>query len=393
MRLIVTFLFITLAATAADWPQWRQADGNAIFSEPLPDLNKVDVAWKFELGVGYAGISIADGKAYTLGHDGKADETLYCFEAKTGKVIWKHRYQGKLLPDLHRGGPNATPLIRDGKLYSVSKDGQVMCLDAATGKLHWHVNAAKDSKTEIPRWGFAGSPLLVDGKLLVDGTAALALDPSNGKLLWTANTPAKAAYASPMPFQVKGKWYAAVKSGVGAHVISLVDGKKLADFPMRANFDMIATTPMLFPDAPGEFYVTTSQVSARLRWTGTRLETVWVTTDMKNKFSNAVLIDGWLYGVDGRQKTKRAGVFCINAATGKAAWQQSGIGHGTVVAGSNGILFLTDNGELVHLEANPKAFTVKARKQVLQDICWTQPTVAHGRIYVRNDRGTLLCLK
>ena len=83
----------------------------------------------------------------------------------------------------------------------------------------------------------------------------------------------------------------------------------------------------------------------------------------------------------------------INAATGKAGWQQGGVGHGTVVAGSNGILFLTDDGELVHLEANPKAYAAKARKQVLSQICWTQPTIANGRIYVRNDAGTLLCLK
>jgi len=43
------------------------------------------------------------------------------------------------------------------------------------------------------------------------------------------------------------------------------------------------------------------------------------------------------------------------------------------------------------VEATPAAFREKASCQVLEGKCWTQPTLAGGRLYVRNEKE-LVCL-
>ncbi len=378
--------------TETDWSQWQGPEGNGISSESMPDLTKVKVAWQKEIGKGYSGITTAGGRVYTLGHDGKGIETLYCLSLKDGSEIWKESYSGELIARLHTGGPNATPLITGGRIYTMSKDGQVHCRSADTGKLIWQASLPKLLKVKVPSWGFASSPQIVNNQLLFSIGKTVAIDPDNGKLIWTSDTEGRAAYATPRAFTVKGKDYAVVMSAQGAHVISLTDGKTLDLFRLEARSNMIATTPLLFPDSEGEFFVSTSFEGARLSFDGEKLTTVWTNQNMRNKFSNSVLIDGYLYGVDGRHRTARTQIVCLNSKTGEQAWVEKNTGHGTIAAGNDGLCFLSDEGELITFDADPKKFNERARKKVLTDVCWTVPTLSQGRLFVRNDQGKLLCL-
>ena len=72
-----------------------------------------DPTWKAKVGVGFSAVSVANGKLYTMGHDGKktgGQETVHCLSAKTGKSIWTHSYPAPLLDYLHEGGPCSTPV-------------------------------------------------------------------------------------------------------------------------------------------------------------------------------------------------------------------------------------------------------------------------------------------
>jgi hypothetical protein len=57
------------------------------------------------------------------------------------------------------------------------------------------------------------------------------------------------------------------------------------------------------------------------------------------------------------------------------------------------ILALTENGELVSIKHSPASYQEQSRLQVLGRTCWTTPTYAGGRIYLRNDRGEVVCLE
>jgi hypothetical protein len=57
------------------------------------------------------------------------------------------------------------------------------------------------------------------------------------------------------------------------------------------------------------------------------------------------------------------------------------------------LLILSERGELVTAPATPTEFKAATRQQVLGGRCWTVPVLAHGRIYCRNARGDLVCVK
>ena len=88
---------------------------------------------------------------------------------------------------------------------------------------------------------------------------------------------------------------------------------------------------------------------------------------------------------------------CLELATGKEKWRVPpavGLGCGSVMATADGtLLILSERGELLTALATPAGFKATARHQVLGGRCWTVPVLAHGRIYCRNARGDLVCVK
>ena len=59
--------------------------------------------WKANVGMGFSSVSVSEGSLYTMGN--KADEdTVYCFDASTGKEVWKHTYPEPLDPRYYEGG-------------------------------------------------------------------------------------------------------------------------------------------------------------------------------------------------------------------------------------------------------------------------------------------------
>jgi outer membrane protein assembly factor BamB len=99
---------------------------------------------------------------------------------------------------------------------------------------------------------------------------------------------------------------------------------------------------------------------------------------MRNHYNTAVTVDGFLYGFD--NGTLR----CLDAASGEKRWAKRGFGKGSLVA-SGGLLFvLGDDGSLALVRATPEAFEELGRVQAMTGRAWTAPSLAHGRIYLRD---------
>src|SRR5262249_16518280 len=99
-------------------------------------------------------------------------------------------------------GPRTTPLVHEGRVYTLGTMGDLFCLDAATGKVLWGKNIAKEYKVDAPVWGYAASPLL-DGDLLYcqvggEGSAVVAFHKDTGKEVWKALSSEQVAYTPPI---------------------------------------------------------------------------------------------------------------------------------------------------------------------------------------------------
>jgi hypothetical protein len=171
--------------SAGDWVRWRGPNLNGISSETGWLANWPDDGprrlWKAKVGTGFSSIAVANGKVYTIGNSGRGKgeekDTVFCFDATTGKVIWSHAYEAKLDPKYYAGGPSGTPTVDGDRVYTLSKHAQLICFGAADGHVVWQKNIATETRAKRPTWGFAGSPLVIGGTLFVNvGAHGTALD-------------------------------------------------------------------------------------------------------------------------------------------------------------------------------------------------------------------------
>ena len=389
----LTVVLTVSSLSAADWPHWLGPNGDNVApgGEKFDaDLSKWKVAWKASVGRGYSAITVAGGRAYTLGHDEKAQETVSCLDAKSGAVRWQHAYDAQLLPAMHPGGPNATPTVDGDRVLTVSKDGQVFCLSADKGAVLWQAKLT-ELGLALPKWGFASSPVVDGDRVLFAAGKVAALDLATGKLLWTSKNDYQAGYTTTIVFQREGKKFIAALDGKGLCVLAGADGAEIARHPFKAMFDMTATTP--YAVAQGNRLFISGNTSAELLgFDGTKLTPVWTTTELKTSLNNTVLAGDVLYGIDGRQGSANSRLVSVQLADGKVNWAQANFGYGSLIGVGSTLLALTEGGELVTSKASPKGYEELGRQQVLSKTCWTTPVFAQGRIYVRNDRGEVVCL-
>ena len=386
---------------ASDWPHWLGPNGNNIAPDAdgvngaegfEPDLNKWNVAWSGNVGLGYSSLAVAHDRAFTMGHDGKGQETIWCLNAATGATIWKHSYDAKLIAHLHTGGPNATPTIAGANVITLSKDGQIFCLSTDKGAIVWQANLLDIFKIKLPEWGFASSAVIDGNQVLFCGGKTCALDPATGKTLWVSQTAyVPAGYAASPAFELDGKKFVAALDGKGFSVLSANDGAEVARHPFKALFNMNATTPMILEQGK-RIFISNTISSDMLAFDGQKLTRLWTSKDMKNLMNNSVFKAGAIYGMDGEQQQPSNSLVCLDEASGKENWSKQEIGYGITMAVGNTLLILTELGELISVKLDPAKYVEISRRKVLDKVCWTTPTYANGRIYLRNDQGKVLCL-
>ncbi len=397
-------LFALLAhAPAADWPQWRGPEENGIATERLPEPPSFEnVAWRKKVGTGFSSVAVAEGRVFTLGHRGPksgGEETVWCFNAENGDEIWTHSYPAPLLDRFYEGGPGATPTVRQGRVFTYSKHGHLHCYQADSGKLLWQ----RDMMTEAglsnpPEWGFACSPYFLDDQtLVIEAGATFALDPATGSVRWrsAAFTP---AYGTPKAFQLDGRKLLAVMKTEGLAVLNATNGATIATADWKTSFDTTATTPIVLGN---KIFISTGydRGCALYELAGDALRKIYENKSMCNHMNNSVLIDGHLYGFDGTAHRGRPTEFvCLELATGREKWrvpptQTLGCGSVLATAGGATLLILTERGELLSALTSPVGFKPTTRTSVLGGRCWTVPVLSNGRIYCRNSRGDLVCVK
>ena len=174
----------------------------------------------------------------------KNEDTVWCFEAGSGRVLWRHTYAAQLGPQWYEGGPGSTPTVSGHQVFTISKWGDVFCLEAATGAVRWQRDLRQDG-VKPNRWGFAGSPLIRDNAVILNaGSAGIALDRETGRVLWSTGTNA-AGYASPTSFDSGGAAFG-FNPGKGQPtciVANTIKGKGVSFMENNPKFHGVAPTP------------------------------------------------------------------------------------------------------------------------------------------------------
>ncbi|UCG32991.1 MAG: PQQ-binding-like beta-propeller repeat protein [Phycisphaerales bacterium] len=376
-----------LGVAHADWPNFRGARYDGIsdetgfktsWNESLPQV------WEREIGSGFSSFACLGDKVYTCGTRSKK-QVIFCFEADTGKTVWRKDIEQEFPESTGGDGPRATPTVSDGRVYILGAQGTLWCFDAETGERVW-----KHGFSYPPKWGYSGS-VLIEGNLAIatggQGDGALAaLDKTTGQPVWTCGEDI-AGYATPYPFTFEDTRYVVGFAGTSAIIAEAETGRLVWQMPWKTDWDVNAATP-IYHD--GHLFLTSGYKTGcalfKLRKDGDKLaaDQVWKTDALRCKFQTPILYEGNLYGSDEQS------LLCVDFMTGEKRWEQPRIKHGTVVLADGYLLLLTENGQLRIAKASPTAFEPLGTAEILSDRCWTVPVLHRGRLYARN-LGRAVC--
>ena len=392
-------LWATETLNADDWPQIGGPNRNGISKEtkllPKWGQNGPPVAWKKQVGSGFSAPVIADGKLL-LFHQIGNKETVTCMEANTGKVLWQTGYVTTFQDNFGKGeGPRATPVIDNGKVYTLGAEGYLQCLNFKDGSKVWGF-ALKD-RYNLPQnyFGIGTSPVVAGKLLLVNvggtQTGIVGFRTDNGKEVWRA-TNHEASYSSPVVAKVAGKELAIFFTRHGVVLLNPGDGKIIHQQRWRAviNASVNAATPLVIGDTL--FFSTAYDTGALLlKFDGKKVTEVWKNDEsMTNHYNTCVFHNGHLYGIHGRQEAG-ADLRCVELKTGKVKWTQKRFGCASLILADGKIIAFTEDGELVLFRPTPEGFQQISRADVLDaEPARAMSALSDGRLFVR-DRDTLIC--
>ena len=386
-----------------DWPRWRGPEGDGISLEtdwnPEALAGDPAIVWKQNIGMGYSNVVIKDNHLYTMGstEDGT---TVTCLEADTGREIWRFPFEGRF-------ETNSTPTTDGEFVYAINNDGILVCLQARNGKLRWKRDLVSECGLVNTFYGYGASPVIEgDLILLTANTSGLALNKKTGEVVWDSEKPPENAdwrgrstgtdYSTPVAYDYEGKRYAVLSSYVGIHGVDIETGQLLWLYKWE-DFILHVTDPLIFDN---KVLLTRFKAggSILLDIGGGVAEVLWKNKNMSSDIGSPVLIDGYIYGVEGGVEMHRCFLRCISAESGELMWEEDlGKEAVSLIGAASKLIILEDNGTLHIAQASPISYQEISSCDVLEGkktkrLFWTCPVLCNGKIYCRNTVGQLICI-
>jgi outer membrane protein assembly factor BamB len=396
----VSFLMFPLSVSvnAADWPRWRGPNGDGISAEtewePVALARGPKILWKADIGSGYSNVVIKDDSLYTMGKL-KGKPSVFCFNAETGKIIWQYAFIGSR-------DPQSTPALDGGFIHALSAEGELFCLVARNGEQQWKKNLVEEFHGERPFHYFSTSPV-VDGNLIIINVNkyGAAFDKKTSMLLWISQ-PTKGLdinqYSTAVLGDVNGRRCAII---FGNHIVSAVEinsGKLLWSVPVESvPGEYCIPDPICFN---GKMFVSmyspSSEHSSCLWNVQKNSPTIlWQNKNMGNDISSSVLVDGFIYGIDGKSDGGHNSLRCIDWDAGKLMWEKK-MRMASLIAADGKLIIIDEKGALSIVKAAPSGYEEIAKcaipDQKKYEQWWTPPVLWGGKLYCRGNLGDLVCI-
>ena len=167
------------SAVTAVWPRFRGAFMDNINREPTALASSFapgepPILWSVELGEGYAGAAVANGRVYVLDYDEERQaDALRCFSLDDGRELWRRWYTTRL--KRNHGISRTVPAVTERYVVTIGPNCHVMSTDALSGELLWGIDLVERYGVEVPLWYTGQCPLIDEGF----GTGGLAAEPGD----------------------------------------------------------------------------------------------------------------------------------------------------------------------------------------------------------------------
>lgn len=409
----VGLLLLSGAASAVDWSQYAgpNLDGSS------PEIIRTNwaevpprVLWRKAIGPGFSSITTGGGRLFTQAKSAAVvsggREICRAFDAATGTNLWQVDVGPTQYTDLSGyddriDGPRSTPTVDGEFVYVLSSYLKLFCLRAATGAEVWSRDLQRELGSQIIAWQNAASPLIVGDLIFLNCNAGsqklMALRKSDGGTVWRTEN-GTMTHATPTYALIEGVPQIIFLTLSGLVSVIPETGATLWKLPFGPSATSTASSPVVSGNyvhasaayGSGTWVARVVKSGAGFRATTNQVNRKGV--DYQCHWSTGVEHDGFVYSIPS-PSSGQAKLACFDPIGVTNRWAQSTvgsgpIGFGSVIRAANTLVVMTENGELVLVEPNPRGFRQIANFKVFsqpQQLCWNRSTVANGRIYARNS--------
>jgi outer membrane protein assembly factor BamB len=400
-------VWLPLAVRADDWPQWRGPNRDGVWNETgiieLFPPGGLEISWRTAVGRGWSSPVVAQGRVYVTDVEragGKATERVLCFDESNGNLLWSHRYAVDY-PDWalgpYGGGPRATPIVRDGKIFTLGALGHLFCFDAVNGHVGLEKSLANEYQLE-PFTGITASPLIEDKLLILymcgkPAACVVAFDKDSGKEVWRALDDSF-TYSSPIVIAAGGKRQFIVWTQQGVTSLDPRTGRTWWRELFRSPGDMVVSTPVF---SNGRLLIgglmlelDAAKPAASVLWPESELTLKRILSNT----STALVQGDYVYSA-----RTTGELVCLEAGTGKQVWQTNTVTdprNGSSIhltANGDGEFLFTDRGDLLRAKLTPQGYREISRARLVEPTsaygdrkcAWTPPAFANRHVFARND--------
>jgi outer membrane protein assembly factor BamB len=396
---VAALLMWPAGAFAQEWTQWRgPARDGALPAAVVPAAWPASASrtWQIEVGEGYASPVIAGGRAFV--HSRRdPNEVVTAIDLATGKVAWQQAYAAAFQKNQYATqmakGPNSTPLVAGGRLYTLGVTGVLSAWNVADGTLAWRQDYSASIDTSKLFCGTAMSPMIEGGSLIVQvgsdvhGGRVLALDPATGAQRWAWTGPGP-GYASPLAVTIAGVRQLITLTNGSVIGLNAATGAQLWSVPFPDEWHENIASPVW----TGSHVVVSGTrqgthayaiTLANGKWTAAQ---AWKNAEVTMYTSSPVVADGRIYGLS----SKRRGQFvALDAATGALKWASVGRdgNHASILLAPKHVMFLTDGGTLIAARRASDTYVEDKRYEVGASATWSLPVLLADGLLVREAAG------
>jgi outer membrane protein assembly factor BamB len=422
---IMAFLLITgiTSVSAQDWPQYLGPKRNGSSDQKgilrtWPQQGP-EVLWTVNVGIGFGGPVVKDGKVYLLDRDDKVGDNLRCFDLASGKELWNFSYPAPgsvMFP-----GSRSVPAIDGNRIYTCGPYGNLYSIDINTHKPVWNKNIWTDyGGSEIPKWAITQCPLVYNNMVIVASQApqagVVAYDKLTGAVRWTTKSLGPVGYVTPEIVKV-GKEDNLVmitasagrgESASGGKVVGIdpLSGKILWEYK---NWQCGIPVPGAVDAGEGRVLITggynagAAMLKIEKKADGSyNVVELYKNAEFGAHTQPPVLVNGYFYAQYSTNERKD-GLVCMSM-DGQVKWitrRDPLFDKGGMIL-ADGLLLITDGASKLYLvEPDPSAFKPVATAELLKGDTgdqrfptqnWAPLALANGRLLIR-DQSRLMCVR
>ena len=411
------------SVSAQDWPQFLGPKRNSSSDQKgilrtWPQQGP-EVQWTVDVGIGFGGPVVKDGKVYLLDRDDKVGDNLRCFDLASGKELWNFNYPAPgsvMFP-----GSRSVPAIDGNRIYTCGPYGHLYSIDINTHKPLWNKNIWTDyGGSAIPKWAITQCPLVYNNLVIVASQApqagVVAYDKLTGAVKWTTKSLGPVGYVTPEIVKVGKEDHLVMITASAGRGESASGGKVVGIDPLTGkilweytNWQCGIPVPGAVDAGEGRMLITggynagAAMIKIEKKTDGSyNVNELYKNPEFGAHTQPPVLVNGYFYAQYSTNERKD-GLVCMSM-DGQVKWitrRAPLFDKGGMIL-ADGLLLITDGASKLYLvEPDPSTFKPLATAELLKGDAgdqrfptqnWAPLALANGRLLIR-DQNRLMCVR